>query len=127
MTDGGWTLIARFSNADAKNWMQSSGSFWYDQGEYGSTTSPSTNADMINRAFFEIAGNDIKLSRSDVSAHSFLLYAGACFPSSTTFRGKMSSYGNFRYIFLRNLQFHIRLRLQMITLNWDTSCDRSDT
>eukprot|EP00795_Rhopilema_esculentum_P011505 gene11505-21722_t len=95
MTDGGWTLIARFSNADTKNWMQSSGSFWYDQGEFGSTTSPSTNADMINRAFFEIAGNDIKLSRSDVSAHSFLLYAGGCF-SSVTFRGTITSYGNFR-------------------------------
>ncbi|XP_065070644.1 fibropellin-1-like isoform X2 [Rhopilema esculentum] len=96
MSDGGWTLIARFSNADTKNWMQSSGLFWYDQGVYGSTTSPSTNADMINRAFFDTAGNDIKLSRSDVSAHSFLLYAAGCFSSAATFRDKMSSYGNFR-------------------------------
>eukprot|EP00795_Rhopilema_esculentum_P006803 gene6803-12392_t len=96
MTDGGWTLIARFSNADAKNWMQSSGSFWYDQGSHGSTTSPSTNADMINRAFFDVAGNDIKLSRSDSSTHSPLLYGGNCVSSAVTFRDKMSSYGNFR-------------------------------
>ncbi|XP_065070650.1 fibropellin-1-like isoform X7 [Rhopilema esculentum] len=96
MSAGGWTLIARFSNADAKNWMQSSGSFWYDQGEFGSTTSPSTNADMINRAFFDTAGNDIKLSRSDSSTHYVLLYGGNCFSSAVTFRGKMSSYGNFR-------------------------------
>ena len=31
MARGGWTLIARFSNADSNYWMQNSGSWWYDR------------------------------------------------------------------------------------------------
>ena len=33
MTSSGkaWTLIARFSNNDAKNWMEDSGEWWYDK------------------------------------------------------------------------------------------------
>ena len=33
MTPSGqaWTLIARFSNSDAKNWMEDSGEWWYDK------------------------------------------------------------------------------------------------
>ena len=33
MTSSGqaWTLIARFSNNDAKKWMEDSGKWWYDK------------------------------------------------------------------------------------------------
>ena len=33
MTSSGqaWTLIARFSNNDAKNWMKDNGEWWYDK------------------------------------------------------------------------------------------------
>ena len=52
MANGGWTLIARFSNADSGNWMQNSGSWWYDRTTvHGSVTSTSNNYDMISPAF----------------------------------------------------------------------------
>ena len=37
MTTSGqaWTLIARFSNSDAKNWMEDSGEWWYDKSRGG--------------------------------------------------------------------------------------------
>ena len=95
MSDGGWTLIARFSNADAKNWVATSGSYWYDQTAVGLTSSPSANSDMINQAFYNVKGTDIKLTRSDASNHVYLLYSNGCL-SSTTFRSKITSYGNFR-------------------------------
>ena len=48
-----WTLIARFSNKDAKHWMNDSGYWWYDKTEAaGQTTDPLSNADMISPAFF---------------------------------------------------------------------------
>ena len=95
MSDGGWTLIARFSNADAKNWIATSGAYWYDQTAVGSTDIPSANSDMISKAFYNAKGTDIKLTRSDVSSHSYLLFSNGCL-SSTTFRSKITSYGNFR-------------------------------
>ena len=95
MSDGGWTLIARFSNADAKNWISSSGSYWYDTSAVGSTTSTVANGDMISKAFSNAKGTDIKLTRSDSAGHAYLLYAPGCI-SSTTFRTKITSYGNFR-------------------------------
>ena len=46
--DKGWTLVARFSNSDDKNWMNDTGFWWYDQQvAMGTTTDPSNNADMI--------------------------------------------------------------------------------
>ena len=95
MSDNGWTLIARFSNADSKGWGTNNGAYWYDIKELGSVTSPSTNSDMISKAFYEVKGNDIKLSRSDISSHSFLLYSGGCF-SQKSFRETMTSFGDFR-------------------------------
>ena len=95
MSDGGWTLIARFSNADAKNWISTSGSYWYDSNTVGSTTSTIANGDMISKAFYNAKGTDIKLTRSDSLSHSYLVNASGCL-SSTTFRTKITSYGNFR-------------------------------
>lgn len=52
MSGGGWTLAARFSNADSKNWMRDDAYWWYDiQSSQGSPTSPSSNYDMISEAF----------------------------------------------------------------------------
>ena len=95
MSYGGWTLIARFSNADEKGWGWSSGAYWYDTMELGIVTSPSTNADMISKAFYEVKGNDIKLSRSDDSSHTALLCSKGCF-SQKSFREHITSFGDFR-------------------------------
>ena len=95
MSDGGWTLIARFSNADSKGWGKNSGEYWYDKLELGRTTSPTTNSDMISKAFYNVRGRDIKLTRSDQSSHPYLLNARNCF-SQETFRNKVTSFGDFR-------------------------------
>ena len=51
--DQGWTLVARFSNNDTKNWMADSGEWWYDKNvATGETTDPSGNIDMISPAFW---------------------------------------------------------------------------
>ena len=93
---GGWTLISRFSNADSQNWMQFSGSWWYDRtSSYGSVTSPSDNYDMISPAFWLVTGNYIKITRSDDSSNTALLYTSSC-TGGKTFRSFITSYGNFR-------------------------------
>ena len=75
MSNGGWTLISRYSNADTANWMQYSGSWWYDRTtSYGSVTSPSNNYDMISPAFWLVRGSYIKITRSDDSSNTALLY-----------------------------------------------------
>ena len=97
MSNGGWTLISRYSNADGKNWMQSSGSWWYDRTtSYGSVTSPSTNSDMISPAFWLVRGSYIKITRSDDSSNTALLYTRSC-TGGRTFRSFITSFGNFRY------------------------------
>ena len=98
MSNGGWTLISRFSNADSANWMQYSGSWWYDRTtSYGSVTSTSNNYDMISPAFWLVQGNYIKITRSDDSSHTYLLRTAysSCIRGNT-FRGFITSYGNFR-------------------------------
>ena len=96
MSGGGWTLISRFSNADSRNWMQYSGSWWYDRtSSYGSVTSPSDNYDMISPAFWLVTGYYIKITRSDDSSNTALLYTSSC-TGGRTFRSFITSYGNFR-------------------------------
>ena len=93
---GGWTLISRFSNADSKNWMRPSGDWWYDRtSSYGSVTSTSSNYDMISPAFWLVKGNYIKITRSDDSSHTALLYTSSC-TGGRTFRSFITSFGNFR-------------------------------
>jgi len=97
MSNGGWTLISRFSNADGEYWMQNSGSWWYDRTTaYGSVTSTSNNYDMISPAFWLVQGNYIKVSRSDDSANTGLLETSSC-TGGRTFRSFITSFGNFRY------------------------------
>ena len=94
---GGWTLISRFSNADSANWMQSSGNWWYDRtSSYGSVANTSDNYDMISPAFWLVTGNYIKITRSDDSSNTALLYTSSC-TGGRSFRNFITSYGNFRF------------------------------
>ena len=95
---GGWTLIARFSNADTKNWMRDDAYWWYDvQSSQGSPTSTSSNYDMISEAFWNVQGSEIKITRSDDSSNTALLRTYSNCLSGNTFRGFLSSYGKFSY------------------------------
>ena len=93
----GWTLIARFSNNDARNWMKDSGEWWYDKSvAAGRTTDPLSNTDMISPAFWLISGNEIKITRSDDLQHTALLQTTGDCLGGQTFRSKIVSYGDFR-------------------------------
>ena len=93
----GWTLIARFSNSDNKNWMLDDGSWWYDKlVATGAADSPSTNADMISPAFWLARGNELKITRSDDPSHTPLLQTTGTCLAGQTFRSKITSYGDFR-------------------------------
>ncbi|XP_020600599.1 uncharacterized protein LOC110039795 [Orbicella faveolata] len=87
----GWTLIARFSNADIKNWRQSS--FWRTtQGAMGATN-PDANADMISPAFWLVSGSELKVTLSNDSSHTPLLQTTGDCLGGRTFRSKVESYG----------------------------------
>ncbi|XP_044165219.1 uncharacterized protein LOC122949139 isoform X3 [Acropora millepora] len=99
MTTSGqaWTLIARFSNSDAKNWMQDSGKWWYDKSVgVGDIADPSVNADMFSPAFWLVRGRQFKITRSDDPEHTALLQTTGDCLGGKTFRAKITSYGNFR-------------------------------
>ena len=97
LTDGLWTLIARFSNNDTKNWMEDNGTLWYDRVEaYGNTLDPSDSADMISEAFWLQEGSEFKITKSDDATHTTLLTTTGNCLNGTTFRAKMKSYGEFR-------------------------------
>ncbi|XP_031573059.1 basement membrane proteoglycan-like [Actinia tenebrosa] len=94
---GGWTLIARFSNNDTKNWMRDDGLWWYDlMTGKGNTTNTSENKDMISPAFWSVRGREIKITRSDDPLHTALLRTTTNCLGSRTFRAKISSYGIFK-------------------------------
>ena len=93
----GWTLIARFSNKDNKNWMRDDGTWWYDQKfPIGTTSDPSTNADMISPAFWLVRGREFKITRSDDPSHTPLLQTTGNCLAGQTFRSKITSFGDFR-------------------------------
>eukprot|EP00794_Sanderia_malayensis_P003537 gene3537-4040_t len=96
MAYGGWTLIARFSNADSINWIKSDGSYWYDTVSAGATTSPSTNADMVNKAFHSAHGFEFKITRTDNPYHDHLLYTTSSCLAGMDFRTFITRFGNFR-------------------------------
>ena len=92
----GWTLIARFSNSDGKNWM-SNASYWYDRiSVYGAILDPAYNKDMISEAFWKTPGNEIKITRSDDPTHTALLETTNHCLKGKTFREYITSFGNFR-------------------------------
>ena len=91
-----WTLIARFSHADAGNWMEDSGDWWYDNNGTVGEIDPSSNTDMISPAFWLIHGNEFKITRSDDPQHTALLQTTGDCLDGQTFRSKITSYGDFR-------------------------------
>ena len=96
-TDGRWTLIARFSNNDTKNWMEDNGTLWYDRVEaYGNTLDSRDNADMISEAFWLQQGSEFKITKCDDPTHTALLTTTGNCLNVTIFRDKMKSYGEFR-------------------------------
>ena len=99
MTTSGqaWTLIARFSNSDAKNWMEDSGEWWYDKSVgVGDISNTSVKADMLSPAFWLVRGRQFKITRSDDPQHTALLQTTGDCLCGKTFREKITSYGNFR-------------------------------
>jgi len=99
MTSDGkeWSLTARFSNNDNKNWMKDSGYWWYDQHvAMGTTYSPFINADMISPAFWLVSGREFKITHSDDLNHTPLLQTTGNCLAGQTFRSKITSYGDFR-------------------------------
>ncbi len=94
---GGWTLIARFSNADAKDWMLDTGDWWYDKVTVaGDPTSRGLNTDMISPAFWLVSGGELKISRSDNADDAHLLMTNASCLNSQTFRAFITAFGDFR-------------------------------
>ena len=91
----GWTLIARFSNNDGKNWMKDA-NFWYDKlmSTYGSM--PDMDHDMIAAAFWKTQANELKITRSDDASHTALLETTSNCLKGKTFREFITSFGDFR-------------------------------
>ena len=102
MENGGFTLAARFSNIDEMRWVLYSGEFWYSKDSYGDVFSSDHNGDMINLAFALVNGSDIKVSRSDDNTHTALLLASNCLQGKSL-RMKITSFGDFRYVFHRTI------------------------
>ena len=98
-SDQAWTLIARFSNNDAKNWMKDNGEWWDDKSvAVGKGISPSENTDMLSRPFWFVIGLEFKIKRSDDHMHrhtALLQTPGNCL-GQQTLRQKIKSDGNFK-------------------------------
>ncbi|XP_028399964.1 uncharacterized protein LOC114523286 [Dendronephthya gigantea] len=95
LSNNGWTLIARFSNGDAKHWI-TNGSFWYDKNTpYGEFNDPTNNTDMISSAFWKVKGKEFRVTRNDDSSHTPLLQTTTSCLQGLSFRSKITSYGNF--------------------------------
>lgn len=97
--DQGWTLIARFSNADGDNWKLirpsdsfSMGNWWqYDKDDTegrGSTTNPSDKDDMISPAFWLVSGYELMITRNDDPYTALLQTKDSCL-GGQTFRSKI--------------------------------------
>ena len=96
-TGQAWTLIGRFSNSDAKDWMKDSGKWWYDKkAGIGNEINTSVNTDMLSPAFWLVSGLELKITRSDDPQHTALLQTTGDCLGGKTFRAKITSYGNFR-------------------------------
>ena len=87
----------RFSNSDAKNWMEDNGEWWYDKSVgVGNTTNTSVNTDMLSPAFWLVRACQFKITCSDDPQHTTLLQTTGDSLNGKTFRSKITSYGNFR-------------------------------
>lgn len=96
MANGGWTLVARFSNADDRNWIMN-GDLWYDRtDELGAVTDPTVNADAMSAAFFGVTATELRITRSDSASHDSLLTTTNNCLQGQSVRDKIASFGNFR-------------------------------
>ena len=96
-TGQAWTLIARFSNNDTKDWVEDSGGWWYDKSVgVGDIADPLVNTDMLSPAFWLVRGRQFKITRSDDPQHTALLQTTGDCLGGKTFRAKITSFGNFR-------------------------------
>jgi hypothetical protein len=94
---GGWTLIARFSNADAKNWMSDQGEWWYDQSSaVGNTLVTNVNADMISPAFWTLGAAELRITSSAAANDAHLLRTTSNCLSGQNFRTRLRGFGTFR-------------------------------
>ena len=60
---------------------------------------------MINEAFYEAPGGQIKFSKTS-NPLTWIMYTVSTCLGSATFRSKITSYGNFRYNCLFRLSFN---------------------
>ncbi|MEM9453543.1 MAG: fibrinogen-like YCDxxxxGGGW domain-containing protein [Myxococcota bacterium] len=93
---GGWTLIARFSNADPTNWMLPSGELWYDSlSPMGTPDDPTINEDAQSPAFWTVGAQELRLTRSDEAGDPTLFRTNANCLGGSDFRTVITSYGDF--------------------------------
>lgn len=93
--NAGWTLVARFSNSDSKNWITSA-SLWYGKTTpYGNVEYPHHGGDMVSEGFWRVTGDEFKITRSDDTSDVALLQTTSNCLRGQTFRQKITSYGNF--------------------------------
>ncbi|XP_068735801.1 uncharacterized protein [Montipora capricornis] len=94
--DQSWTIIARFSNNDFREWMRAFGQWWFTKIHgTGATGQTSRNDDMISPAFWLVSGKEFKITRSDDPHHVALLRTTGDCLGGETFRAKITSYGTF--------------------------------
>ena len=92
---GGWTLVARFANADnVDHWMLDDGGWWFDlETEQGNPLSTGQLTDMLSQAFWRMPGQEFKVARSDNPDPSHLLMTNDNCLDGDTFRGFITSLG----------------------------------
>lgn len=96
MVNGGWTLVARFSNTDAHNWILS-GDLWYDRtDELGAVTDPTVNEDAMSAAFFGMQATEFRITRTDSISHDPLLTTTNNCLQGQSVRDKIASFGDHR-------------------------------
>lgn len=94
---GGWTLIARFSNADAEEWMLDTGEMWYDRlTPTGVPIDPSLNEDAQSEAFWTVSASELRLTRSDEVGNPTLFRTNANCLGGADFRTFITAFGDFR-------------------------------
>ncbi len=92
---GGWTLVARFSNADnVDNWMANDGAWWFDlETEQGNPLSTEQLLDMLSQAFWRVPADELKVARSDNADASHLLQTTDTCLGGQTFREFITGLG----------------------------------
>ena len=91
----GWTLVARFSNADDNGkWSPRRYHSWWqydieDTEGQGNTTNPSDNDDMISPAFWLVRGYELMITRNDDPYTALLQTTDDCL-GGETFRSRIA-------------------------------------